>query len=547
MSSGVAGPVVQEQAAAAATWPDPTPVKLLRRLDVPALIGLLLCSVASLALVRAFSGQPYEDAAMLLRYSQNLADGHGLVYNVGSHPVDGATDFLFTVLVAALNVVGFSVLTAARILDVIGLVGTIAVVYVSGRRWTAAPWWVCSAAALLIALGPAAFYTRAGFGASFFGFTVALSAVAAHRLARSPSTRAAIIFALLALTMGLTRPEGALLAAFLAAAVAVTTATARRPLLTGSAVFIGLGLVYFGGRWIYFGQPLPNPYYTKGAGGLYVSGLRSSIKSILGWLAPILVLYLLPLRDRSQWRTVLFAVMPAGLFALVWLLLSDETNHQGRFQYPVLVLAAVELPYVWAATKKAWPITRDGRRLAATIGMAAILGCVVHLAIANNDATVNTANGNSAIGTVLAGFPHRTLATSEAGLVPLRSSWRTIDTWGLNDQHIAHHGLDAAYLEANRPAVIMLHCYPGGDIDGLRMDPLLGGQRWHDMSATVIRYATQHGYRLAAAFGTGKFGQGFEEWRVWIDSSQPDASQLAAAIRGIHYEINSTSLDQLVK
>ncbi|HET7142495.1 MAG TPA: hypothetical protein VFI68_00630, partial [Anaerolineales bacterium] len=48
-----------------------------------------------------FSIPPFEDAAMLMRYSQHLAQGHGVTWNIGEHPVDGATDFLFMVLSAA--------------------------------------------------------------------------------------------------------------------------------------------------------------------------------------------------------------------------------------------------------------------------------------------------------------------------------------------------------------------------------------------------------------------------------------------------------------
>ena len=32
---------------------------------------------------------------MLLRYAEHLAAGHGIVWNLGDPPVDGATDFLY--------------------------------------------------------------------------------------------------------------------------------------------------------------------------------------------------------------------------------------------------------------------------------------------------------------------------------------------------------------------------------------------------------------------------------------------------------------------
>ncbi len=43
---------------------------------------------------------------MLMRYSQHLSQGNGIVWNVGQPPVDGATDFLFMALLAGLYALG---------------------------------------------------------------------------------------------------------------------------------------------------------------------------------------------------------------------------------------------------------------------------------------------------------------------------------------------------------------------------------------------------------------------------------------------------------
>src|ERR1700678_4625821 len=60
---------------------------------------------------------PMEDASMLLRYSQNLARGHGIVWNVGEAPVEGATDFLYMLVVGVTSAVTkANVKTAAAIL-----------------------------------------------------------------------------------------------------------------------------------------------------------------------------------------------------------------------------------------------------------------------------------------------------------------------------------------------------------------------------------------------------------------------------------------------
>src|ERR1700686_5011566 len=60
---------------------------------------------------------PLEDASMLLRYSKNFADGNGIVWNVGEHPVEGATDFLYMITVGEIaRWTHLSVIVAARVL-----------------------------------------------------------------------------------------------------------------------------------------------------------------------------------------------------------------------------------------------------------------------------------------------------------------------------------------------------------------------------------------------------------------------------------------------
>ena len=54
---------------------------------------------------------------------------------------------------------------------------------------------------------------------------------------------------------------------------------------------------------------------------------------------------------------------------------------------------------------------------------------------------------------------HYTLATSEAGTLSFYSDWRSIDTWGLNNSWIAHHGtITEPMLEHENPEVIVFRC-----------------------------------------------------------------------------------------
>jgi hypothetical protein len=72
----------------------------LERWDWIILAILLLSGIATAVSAMRAAVAPKEDALMLLRYSEHLAQGFGITWNVGEKPVEGATDFLYMVMVA---------------------------------------------------------------------------------------------------------------------------------------------------------------------------------------------------------------------------------------------------------------------------------------------------------------------------------------------------------------------------------------------------------------------------------------------------------------
>src|SRR4051812_6765343 len=148
-----------------------------------AILGAALVAALVYAVVRTRDASvPYEDAAMLLRYAQHLADGQGLSWNAGGAPVDGATDFLYTLAVAGVTAVGFSVETAARVLEHVAHLVTIAVVYLAIRRVWGAPRWMAIVSVVYLATGPIVSYVAAYFGTPFFAVFAALSWYAASTI-----------------------------------------------------------------------------------------------------------------------------------------------------------------------------------------------------------------------------------------------------------------------------------------------------------------------------------------------------------------------------
>ena len=508
----------------------------MRRAAVDVLLAAALVGALAVHVARSFDfgAQPEEDAAILMRYSRHLAAGHGIVWNVGEPPVDGATDFLFMLLLAAVHAGGLSLEAAVRVLDLAAHALTVVVVYAGARRLFGASLPSAAVAAAFVAAGPALAYTEACFGTPLFALTVAVAWYAAARAARDGGRREAAAFAVSALVMGLARPEGALLAVFMLLAVLFARGAegSGRTLRVFAAVFGGLGLAYFLWRWSYFGHPLPTPFYKKGGGTLHWDTLRKSFKNVFDLTFPFILAWPVGLAFSRTRRQAVFSLIPVLAFAAIWVLLSDETNYLKRFRYPVVPIVLMSWPPLLGGLRALLP--RPARKAAAAAGLA--VACALFVRHYRAFAPPQRPRaGLQDMAEMLRGFGagRYAIAVTESGLLPFYSDWRALDAWGLNDTWIARHGgITEEYLDRYRPEVVMFHAYysplepptPRAARSGL-------GPAWFRMCRTLQAYAERHGYRLAAAFGR----EPSHVHAYYVRPGFPDSDAIVAAIRGFDY------------
>lgn len=495
-----------------------------------ALVGALAVHVARSL---DFAAQPEEDAAILMRYSRHVAGGHGIVWNVGEAPVDGATDFLFMLLLAALHRGGLSLEAGARAIDLVAHALTVVVVYAGARRLFAASPASAAVAAAFAAAGPALAYTEACFGTPLFALTVAVAWYAAARAARDAGSGAAA-FAASALVMGLARPEGALLAVFMLIAVLYARGGegSRRTLGVFAVIFGGLGLAYFAWRWWYFGHPLPTPFYKKGGGALHWDTFRKSFKNLWDLTFPFLLAWPVGLAFSRTRRRAVVSLIPVVAFAAIWVLLSDETNYLKRFRYPIVPIVLMSWPPLLEGLRALMP--RPARRVAAVAALAVACALLVRHQRAFAPPSRPRA-GLQDMAAMLRGFGagRYAMAVTESGLLPFYSQWRAVDAWGLNDTWIARHGgVTEDYLDRYRPEVVMFHAYYSPlEPPGPRAERSGLGPGWFRMCRTLQAYAERRGYRLAAAFGR----EPSHVHAYYVRPGFPESAALEAAIRGLDY------------
>jgi len=238
-----------------------------------------------------------DDAFISFRYARNLANGHGLVFNPGFERVEGYTNFLWVIVLAALDVVGIAPERAASAISILltvflwGLVARAALRLIPEGPWRAA---VLLPTAWLAITRSVAVWSTSGLETRLFEVLVVagvLRLIDDVAAADGVRRRAPIGAALLALA-ALTRPDGVLIGAATMATAAVVLAARRRLKVADVAAHAIVFGAIVGGhllfRHAYYGDWVPNTYYAKVGGrswwGMGVAYLACFAIEYAAWL-----------------------------------------------------------------------------------------------------------------------------------------------------------------------------------------------------------------------------------------------------------------------
>lgn len=437
------------------------------------------------ARVAAFAGDEgrhflLDDAFISFRYARNLADGLGLVFNEGER-VEGYTNFLWTVMLAAAARLGFDIVSTSVVLALLSTIGTIVVLAAFGRILFAgrphAPVLIAIAPLLFALFGGQSRYVMSGMETSFFVLLVTLGvylAVAAGR-----PLAGGLVFAAAALT----RPEGALFFGV----VLLFQLTFARPRVSERlpaagwllGAFAAVVAPYIWWRIGYYGSPLPNSFYVKSGGEITELLLRRgwahlvfAVQQSALLLPAIVAVAGIVLRRERLWFVV------GGLTAAA---AAEVILVGGDFQFffgPRLLMPV--LPCVYLATAAgvaalAERVTvRPALRLLTAVGLTGILAVYIGWnswpARDPNLQYVTSINqGWTELGKWLKAHaePDAVVAVGAVGRIPYYSGHRTIDMLGLTDPHIGrrditlgagmpgHEKYDTPYVLGRKPDYVI--------------------------------------------------------------------------------------------
>lgn len=415
-----------------------------------------------------------DDAWISVRYAENLAAGHGFVWNPGGPPVEGYSNPGLVGVEALADALGWSALAAARTLGVLCGLACVLLVGLGGRAVVGATA-AGAGAVLTAACAPLALWSVAGLETTV---VAALLTAAVLQLARPDGGRAGLTGALLA-ALPWFRPEG--LAVGLAVAVLGEAWGLRRRRTRGRAVrrlalVAGLPVLSQAAlevvRLVAFGHLLPNSVLYKSGTGplLLVLGTfvgQSALVVALSLVAVALV------RGRAWLLAVPVVVYAAGSLGTL-----NSVNAFSRFLLPtwpqLALLAGVTLSA--AASWLARRLLRSpgtGRAPAVAAALTALVAAAL-LALPPADLRTVDAWQDQYRGCRVAARedmarwlrtatpPGTTFAVADAGLVPARSGGRTAyDSLLLNDPLLQDTGplpydVRADLVLDRRPDVLVL-------------------------------------------------------------------------------------------
>lgn len=398
-------------------------------------IGAIVAALALAGFLAILAtGHLDEDAYILFTYSSNLAAGHGIVWDWAHGHAEGATDFLWMVLLAGLDRLGMDVGAAAGLLNAAGLAMSYFAVSRIARLRGALTHGLL-AVALLVSHVTAG--SLGGFSADFYCGVFALSCYFAVR-------RQYAALALALLTLGLVRPDGVILAAGVLIAVSLVDASGvrRHSGYFAAAALAGLG--YFFWRWWYFGLPLPLPLIVKGHALSLLLGLHWNVLPLIP-LAGVLALIAWQRRAIAE-RVLIVGAGPVLLFGALCFA-NQLQDLSFRFQAP-MTLAVLTLGFCAGRDRTGWLLLALVPSLA--FGARAIDREVRHLV------QPDYVNYLPQMLDPLLGKDGR-VAMTEAGRFGFRLHADKLDIVGLNSKAIAVRGNRVQALEAFKPDLVFLH------------------------------------------------------------------------------------------
>jgi hypothetical protein len=454
---------------------------------------LVLAGCLALFVVLAVQMAPFipDDSYISFRYADHLAGGHGLRFNIDESPVEGYSNFLWIVLLAAAGSVGHNLESAGTLLG--GLFGSASVAFL---------WWIlirrghtrlhlAIPVALLAISAPMILYAISGMETSLFAALLLALLLCLDYALAGKSFGSAIALGVVAALAALARPEG-IVAMPVVALCAIVFESRHAPerrqaifrtIAVSALTWLVLVTIYHVWRVSYFHAFWPMPFLSKGAADrsfvdAWISNFRQFFLRQSHYYVPLVYYYVavaLPAAlsavlawRRNQRPTLeLTALLLALAYAAIYLNFVDWMPGM-RYYAPLVGLFLI--PFSLLGPELRVPSGLHKERVAdlayGLIGLMLALFSLSNLAalrLNSQQLQASTQESLVELGIWLRETmpPNAKLAMSDVGATPYFSRLHTIDInpESLTDRHIAENGWSDEYFFAADPDIVVITAF----------------------------------------------------------------------------------------
>jgi hypothetical protein len=207
-----------------------------------------------------------DDSGISIAYATNFANGHGLVSQPGLRRVEGYSNPLWVVVLAALSRAGMlSLPLAPKIVSGIFIAGAYAMLLAIIERVAIRPWLVGTCALAACSLNPAfVIWCTSGLENALYTLGVVSLAYCTTRALESPRGKAFAACGAIAALVAMTRPDGVVFALVAPAVALAAGKRERRDFVPYAATFAGMFGAFILGRVVVFHHLVPNTAVAKG-------------------------------------------------------------------------------------------------------------------------------------------------------------------------------------------------------------------------------------------------------------------------------------------
>jgi len=422
-------------------------------------------------------GFSVDDSFIYFRYAENVAGGHGFVFNPGETPGDGFTSWGWLFLLSLASFVGFELILASKILGLLFLALSTFFLYLTAvqlcgenreKRWVS-----FLIASFLVFNFQLVAHSLSGMETALYIFSLVVLIYCVTRLwfGRFSDRRSWLLFGLSAAFVFFVRPEG--LAAGGIAAVSLGFRHGKdigriKIWLTGLFGWILPVGLFLSWKVLKFGSPLPLSYYHKVLRS--PESFRLSFRHLFNFFSDYCGLVLLAVFCLIyavfflKEKIYLFYALLFILMIAVYLPFMPIMNYLHRFFIPYLVLLLILLsPGIH------FLFSLSGRfksKNVQTLFISSIFFLILfgmNIGLRKDLSTVrfwgkmvDPSQYRAKLGKVMGLLPSGVVvANTEMGVIPYFSGLTCLDMAGLTDPVIARKGLTMEYLVERGTDIIL--------------------------------------------------------------------------------------------